>query len=311
MSGQSQLPSVGVRFANPQYDEQSGTYWVDVELQSNQQDQQLFGMNVRFFYDATKMAFTKFRNFADGYDILGDPPVAHVGNASSGEHMFNFDREAAYVNGAVQLQTSENPQKIGQQQWTKLFEVCFTVSDLAGQESFCPSLIWDLKEHPEKSSFFRGSDGVVFTVMEKNPATPQESAPAITDVEHFNWKYDDVEELPFGIPVSENCISLSEVVSSNNWETVKGFKLFQNEPNPFDEVTWIGFRLPKATEATLHIFDSAGRTIARINNDYPEGYNRLKLDDSILKAYPSGVLYYQLETPEYVSEIKKMTLVGL
>ena len=40
-----------VRLANPEYDCVAQTYCVDVEFQSNTADQQLFGMNVRFFYD--------------------------------------------------------------------------------------------------------------------------------------------------------------------------------------------------------------------------------------------------------------------
>jgi len=48
-------PVIKVRFNNPTYNCASQTYCVDVEFQSNTADQQLFGMNVRFYYDDSKL----------------------------------------------------------------------------------------------------------------------------------------------------------------------------------------------------------------------------------------------------------------
>ena len=40
-----------------------------------------------------------------------------------------------------------------------------------------------------------------------------------------------------------------------------GFELYQNQPNPFVNKTMVGFHLPEATEATLTVYDEAGRMV--------------------------------------------------
>ena len=44
-------------------------------------------------------------------------------------------------------------------------------------------------------------------------------------------------------------------------ETGAAFALYQNEPNPFEDVTMIGYDLPVATDVTLSIFDITGKVI--------------------------------------------------
>jgi hypothetical protein len=73
-----------------------------------------------------------------------------------------------------------------------------------------------------------------------------------------------------------------------------GFELYQNEPNPFEDKTVIGFRLPMAASATLTVYDESGRVVFTQQGDYSKGYNAMVLDRSLLKT--SGVLYYTLAT---------------
>ena len=82
-----------------------------------------------------------------------------------------------------------------------------------------------------------------------------------------------------------------------------GFELYQNEPNPFEDKTVIGFQLPAAAAATLTVYDAAGRVVFTQQGDYAKGYNAMVLDRSLLKT--SGVLYYTLETAT-ASATKKM-----
>jgi hypothetical protein len=82
-----------------------------------------------------------------------------------------------------------------------------------------------------------------------------------------------------------------------------GFELYQNEPNPFEDKTVIGFQLPAAASATLTVYDAAGRVVFTQQGDYAKGYNAMVLDRSLLKT--SGVLYYTLETAT-ASATKKM-----
>ena len=76
----------------------------------------------------------------------------------------------------------------------------------------------------------------------------------------------------------------------------KGFALLQNQPNPFGDQTTIRFQLPAASEATLTIFDGKGRQVFKQTGFYEKGLQAVPVD---LSGAPEGVLYYQVETPEY------------
>jgi len=85
------------------------------------------------------------------------------------------------------------------------------------------------------------------------------------------------------------------------------FTLFQNQPNPFREVTQIGFVLPEAMEATMTIYDVTGRVIMTIEGDYLAGYNEVTLREGDLPA--SGLYYYQLDAEGY-SASKSLIFTG-
>ena len=73
-----------------------------------------------------------------------------------------------------------------------------------------------------------------------------------------------------------------------------GFELYQNQPNPFVNKTFIGFHLPEATTATLSIFDETGRMVYNQKAAYAKGYNTISIDKALLNTV--GMLYYKLET---------------
>ena len=60
--GQS-LPRIEARFSNPTFDRQARIFYLDVELSSKDSPEKLFGMNLRFFYDASLMNFQKVDQF--------------------------------------------------------------------------------------------------------------------------------------------------------------------------------------------------------------------------------------------------------
>ena len=82
--------------------------------------------------------------------------------------------------------------------------------------------------------------------------------------------------------------------------------LRQNVPNPFSEETVVGFYLPQATKAVLTIRDVKGALIYRVEGNYPKGNNVVNLKQEQLRA--SGVMYYTLETSDFV-DTKKMVLL--
>jgi hypothetical protein len=84
------------------------------------------------------------------------------------------------------------------------------------------------------------------------------------------------------------------------------FALYQNEPNPFRDVTVIGFNLPAATKATLKVFDVTGKVVKVVTGDFAKGYNMISLNRVDVQG--NGMLYYQLDT-DTDSATKRMILV--
>ncbi len=74
--------------------------------------------------------------------------------------------------------------------------------------------------------------------------------------------------------------------------TTLRFELYQNQPNPFNEETTIGFELPEAGNATFLIHDAGGKLLRQISGYYEAGFHQLKLNRDDL---PTGVLSYTLE----------------
>ncbi len=75
------------------------------------------------------------------------------------------------------------------------------------------------------------------------------------------------------------------------------FELYQNAPNPFSDRTIIGFTLPAAADATLTVFDAAGRQVYAQSGFFDKGYNQVALDRAQVGT-AAGLLYYRLQTPE-------------
>jgi hypothetical protein len=81
-----------------------------------------------------------------------------------------------------------------------------------------------------------------------------------------------------------------------------GFELYQNQPNPFVNKTFIGFHLPAEASAhagdlipvTLSIFDEAGRIVYNQKGAFAKGYNTIAIDKALLNTV--GMMYYKLET---------------
>jgi hypothetical protein len=84
---------------------------------------------------------------------------------------------------------------------------------------------------------------------------------------------------------------------------VEEYALYQNEPNPFNGQTIIGFDLPRAMPATLTIYDATGKVVRTVDGDYSAGFNRVILNRNDLSA--GGVYYYHLTASEFTAS-KKM-----
>jgi len=81
------------------------------------------------------------------------------------------------------------------------------------------------------------------------------------------------------------------------------FELYQNRPNPFEDVTEITFNLTEAAAAKLIIYDINGRVLYTQTAHYEQGTHTIGIEKSALGA--RGVFYYQVET-EKGSATRKM-----
>lgn len=254
----AQQPVISVRFANPQYDCTAGEYCVDVEYQSDTPGQEVFGTNVRFFYDDNILEFIDFRDFQGGYDAVSpNPPFVNTGSISSGPTLFGYTGPAEFVNGAIQLvDNSGTPLVLSTTGWTKVFQVCFDVVDpTADLDNFCPSITWDLEADPANGGFPTGDDGVVITVV--NPDPNLDSAPAVENVVQYNWEYAGIGIAPYGFPNSTTCIAFRCVDLS------------------LDKVV---------DNATPNIGDLVNFTIT-VNNDGPDAANSVVVTDQLPDGY--------------------------
>jgi hypothetical protein len=86
----------------------------------------------------------------------------------------------------------------------------------------------------------------------------------------------------------------------------KDFALFQNEPNPFEGNTVIGFTLPEAMDATMTVYDVTGKVVRVVEGSYAAGYNEVKVSRKELGA--TGVMYYRLDANDFTAT-KKMVVI--
>jgi hypothetical protein len=88
--------------------------------------------------------------------------------------------------------------------------------------------------------------------------------------------------------------------------TTPDFALYQNQPNPWNAQTTIGFDLPEDAAVTFTVFEATGKVIKTIEGEFKAGYNTVTLSAKDLPG--NGVMYYRLESGEY-SASKKMVLI--
>lgn len=85
-----------------------------------------------------------------------------------------------------------------------------------------------------------------------------------------------------------------QLVFEENENISDQFRLEQNQPNPFQYSTAIGFYLPKESAVELTIFDLSGRILKTMGGTFGKGNQQLKIEEKAFEA--TGVFYYQLKT---------------
>lgn len=116
----------------------------------------------------------------------------------------------------------------------------------------------------------------------------------ITAAEAYGTSYD-----PITLDLEYN----NEAITSF---AVPDFQLMQNEPNPFNNATKIGFTLPEQATSTLTFMDLTGKVLYRTSQVYPSGYNEITVTKDDLPG--RGVIYYKLEVDGF-TQTRKMILI--
>ncbi|NJL75227.1 MAG: hypothetical protein HC892_09570 [Saprospiraceae bacterium] len=180
-----------------------------------------------------------------------------------------------------------------------------------------------------------GSDleGFQFTMQFQGVEVVQ-VLPAELGLEHFgvfedaltvSWNGQASSNSMFGLVLRANtAVSLSEaVIISSDRTQAEAYSragmvqpvainfastspvLLQNEPNPFEDETVIGFVLPTTDYATLTLYDLSGKMVQEFTGTFAAGYHEVIVRSD---ALPLGVLYYTLATSDFVGT-RKMVLV--
>jgi Cohesin domain/HYR domain/Secretion system C-terminal sorting domain len=88
--------------------------------------------------------------------------------------------------------------------------------------------------------------------------------------------------------------------------TASKFEVYQNQPNPFQQTTTIGYQSPEEITTTLRIYDAAGKEIKTMQQTAVKGYNQFILNKEELNT--TGVFIYRIENGKNHA-VRKMILM--
>ncbi len=143
----------------------------------------------------------------------------------------------------------------------------------------------------------------IITISYSESVAISDVSEALFSIE-FETKYDAIEGMVFNSDktVSEVYINNTGSIETKNLSLVakanvsiaNGFEIFQNVPNPFEDMTTIKFNIDEADYVALKVFDLNGKVIYQKSDNYNAGINEIQIDAKDIET--SGILYYQLET---------------
>ena len=97
--------------------------------------------------------------------------------------------------------------------------------------------------------------------------------------------------------VEGGTISIPGTTSTTFFTAPNGMELYQNEPNPFRNLTRIKAMLPIAEDVQFFIRDISGKIVYQNNFKSVEGENTIEIRSDLLVT--SGTYYYTLQSEHY------------
>jgi Cohesin domain/Secretion system C-terminal sorting domain/Dockerin type I domain len=223
--------------------------------------------------DKNLVLTTENISFVAGQSVVIPVKVENVSDLSGLQFTLNFDREVLALTSIDPAGMNINDQNFG---FNKVNEGIITAS-------------WN---DDTSVAFSAGQTLFNLTFVAKSNGTTDEILNINSDVTKAE-AYDSNAQT---MNVSWNVTERTEN---------RDFVLHQNVPNPFKEVTMVGFELPNAMVATLTVFDITGKVVKTTNINGNKGYNMIELNKAELSA---GVMYYTLKAGEFTST-KKMVVI--
>ena len=303
----AQIPPVEVRFANPTFNCFDSTYCLDVQLRSNTSNVELFGFNVRFFYDDDILEFDTLTNFVGGYSERSSSGTGiFTGTPTSGASLFGFGGAAEYANLVVELTNTSLPVAMasGAGQWTTFFQACFTVDLISNPLSFCPSVVWE-RDRTNTTGILMGSDGIVVTATQAgNPAL---SRPTLETAVQYNWAYNAGPGIPYGATQSTSCIiitcneiyALNDINNTYENTPVSG-NVLTNDNDPQDDLMTVN--------TTPFVLPSNGTVILNADGTYTyspapgfvgeDEFQYIVCDDNAIQACDTATVFIEVIGPD-------------
>ena len=124
------------------------------------------------------------------------------------------------------------------------------------------------------------------------------------DISYDNFH--NVIAVPLQLCNSWTTFSVTIGIKRINENIPSDFFLGQNYPNPFNPSTNITFSIPKGCNVKLIIYDSLGKELTQLVNEFLPAGNYASVWDAL--SYADGIYYYRLITKDYFST-RKMVLV--
>lgn len=84
------------------------------------------------------------------------------------------------------------------------------------------------------------------------------------------------------------------------------YALFQNTPNPYSDVTSVGFTMAEAGAAKITVFDLQGKVLYETEIEAVAGLNTVNIKGNAIQG--SGVMYYQLESNGFTATRKMIKM---
>jgi FlgD Ig-like domain len=98
--------------------------------------------------------------------------------------------------------------------------------------------------------------------------------------------------------------------AQGNRRDIRRYILYQNQPNPFKDLTKIAFAIPKECRVSLYVYNIMGRRVRTLIDEKmkPGDYN-LKWDgkDNKNRKLSNGIYFYRLRTEDF-KDTKKTIL---